>query len=100
MSNVRYKLIEPESGSLQIRRTRIMVLGVEYSICRSLIRDIVGMRQIENWPDPNITADPVYATESKNIFLELQNQLLQDQSFHPLCTFLLKPPRRHLPRTT
>src|SRR5271170_7889618 len=36
MSNIRGILVEPESGSLQIRRTRILVLGVEYSICRSL----------------------------------------------------------------
>src|SRR5271170_7890900 len=42
MSNVRCKLVEPESGSLQIRRTRILVLGVEYSICRSLIQGTFG----------------------------------------------------------
>ena len=36
MSNIRVDLVESESGSLDIRRTRMEVLGGEYSKCRSL----------------------------------------------------------------
>ena len=38
MSNIWVGLVESESGSLDIRRTRIEVLGGEYSKCRSLLR--------------------------------------------------------------
>ena len=37
MSNIRVDLVESESGSLYIRRTRIEVLGGEYSKCHSLV---------------------------------------------------------------
>lgn len=35
------------------------------------------------WPNPNISAEPVYSDESKNIFLKIQKRPLRNKTFNP-----------------
>ena len=44
------------------------------------------------WSNPNISADPIYAEESKNVFLKLQKRPLRNRHFDPRDDFIIRKP--------
>ena len=50
--------------------------------------DHVGLSKRQKaWPNPNITADPRYAEENRNIFMKLQSRPLRNEFFNPRDEF-------------
>ena len=44
----------------------------------------VGLtKAAKRWPNPNISAEPVYSDESKNLFLKIQKRPLRNKTFNP-----------------
>ena len=59
-------------------------------LTKSLHSDYVGLaKRHKPWPNPNITAEPLYAEEKRNIFLRLQNRPLLNESFNPRDEFMI-----------
>ena len=59
-------------------------------LTKSLQSDYVGLaKRHKPWPHPNITAEPLYAEEKRNIFLRLQKRPLRNESFNPRDEFMI-----------